>query len=477
MAADAKQDDATGKWINTTFIYIQDILICIYTGSNAFRFLFARKESASTTSSVSGHKATTLACATKTVTDHVHHTDYVHKQVTCTPTVVFVPADATPTPSSGGKGNHGSHGKHKTTTTTTTKHKTATKTSSHSTKTPTPTSVHGSSLTHHDHSEDDDKKHSSGDRSPASSKTTTTSNDDDISAFTETGAPSTPTGTLQDPNADSSGNGDSDNSSSGDGSTTDGDSGTNTDGSSGDATNGTDGDDSSTSEGSNGDTTGDDTNDGSSDGSVDDGSSSSADNGASDGDNDASSSTDNNTNNAPSSDSNDQPDNSDQAANSPTNRVSETQAVQGSMANKSLGIGLGVGIGCVAAIGLAGLLVANKRRRNSAATSSNEYSDEPGPDTRWRPQSFMGVVASVVAKLPRSTSLRSMRSMRSQGRSTASQEPAGMAVGAGHGAIEDPQVAALGRHPSNSSTRSAASQPPSLARVREEDMHEVDLRY
>ncbi|KAF7726754.1 hypothetical protein EC973_008442 [Apophysomyces ossiformis] len=154
--------------------------------------------------------------------------------------------------------------------------------------------------------------------------------------------------------------------------------------------------------------------------------------------------------------------------------INETQAVSGSMSNKALGIGLGLGIGCVAAVGLAGLLVHNRRKHQDQQASRFTAGEDPDVNTRWRPQSFMGVVASVVAKLPRSPSLRSNAS---SGHNNVRASTAGMAIGTGEGAIESP-THSLGRHPSAASNRSAASQPPSLARVDEhQDLHEVDLRY
>ncbi|KAG0190871.1 hypothetical protein DFQ28_001419 [Apophysomyces sp. BC1034] len=160
--------------------------------------------------------------------------------------------------------------------------------------------------------------------------------------------------------------------------------------------------------------------------------------------------------------------------------INETQAVSGNMSNKTLGIGLGLGIGCVAAVGLAGLLVHNRRKHQDQLASSRSLAGEEDPNvsTRWRPQSFMGVVASVVAKLPRSPSLRSNVSGGRNGNGHVRASTAGMAIGTGEGALESP-THTLGRHPSAASSRSAASQPPSLARVdgHPQDMHEVDLRY
>lgn len=78
----------------------------------------------------------------------------------------------------------------------------------------------------------------------------------------------------------------------------------------------------------------------------------------------------------------------------------------GTSNNKALGIGLGVGIGCIAALGLAGLVVHNRKGKENLLNDTQQTV----PTTRWRPQSFMGVVASVVARLPRSPSQRSKAS-------------------------------------------------------------------
>ncbi|SAM01225.1 hypothetical protein [Absidia glauca] len=121
----------------------------------------------------------------------------------------------------------------------------------------------------------------------------------------------------------------------------------------------------------------------------------------------------------------------------PNDTYIETQAVKNDgSTNTSLGLGLGLGVGCVAAVGLAGLLVHNRRRGQEQDRTVAESSDQ----LRWRPQSFMGVVASVVAKLPRSPSQRS-------------QMNTGMAIGSGLGAVE------------LASSQSYHSQPPALASV------------
>ncbi|KAI8643761.1 hypothetical protein BD408DRAFT_414492 [Parasitella parasitica] len=107
-------------------------------------------------------------------------------------------------------------------------------------------------------------------------------------------------------------------------------------------------------------------------------------------------------------------DNSDIYANSDA-------AADNDISNKALGIGLGVGIGCIAALGLAGLVVFNRRKKQQQLED-----DAQSVPTRWRPQSFMGVVATVVSKLPRSPSQRSK----------ASTDMLGVAIGHGQGAVE-----------------------------------------
>ncbi|KAI8391786.1 uncharacterized protein BYT42DRAFT_558074 [Radiomyces spectabilis] len=141
--------------------------------------------------------------------------------------------------------------------------------------------------------------------------------------------------------------------------------------------------------------------------------------------------------------------------------LADTQAVSGSMSNKALGIGLGLGIGCVAALGLAGLLVHSRRKRKEQLLFNGNQNilDETDVNTRWRPQSFMGVVASVVAKLPRSPSQRSNASEAAASTKTTST---GIAIGTGEGATEYPRAS------------STSIQPPSLTRVIT-DMQDIKL--
>ncbi|KAI9276948.1 hypothetical protein BDA99DRAFT_122209 [Phascolomyces articulosus] len=356
-----------------------------------------------------GHEATIFDCTTKVIVEVPANAGKkddanTRKEVKCTPTAIFIPAS--PTASAATRSNK------KVTVTVTAK---ATPTPQHS------SNLESSSSSGH---KNDDKEGGSthGSGTTHDKEQSPKDNDDTVTAYTESGpgtSSSTPTAGIEDPNAP---NDNSEDTSGSDPNGTD------------DATTDTEGSDDTT-------TTPNDSDD----------SASTTDNG-----DDTTTGTSN-----PNESSSESPNAQD------PNTRSETQAVEGTVSNKALGIGLGVGIGCVAAIGLAGLLVANKRRRENQSSSSS-YNDDV--NTHWRPQSFMGVVASVVAKLPRSASLRSNQTKR---------DTAGMAVGAGQGAIEDPSTA-LGRHPSNSSSRSAASQPPSLARVHEqprEQMHEIDLRY
>ncbi|KAI7870667.1 hypothetical protein BDF14DRAFT_1741162 [Spinellus fusiger] len=95
--------------------------------------------------------------------------------------------------------------------------------------------------------------------------------------------------------------------------------------------------------------------------------------------------------------------------NTSSEESSQLISVNGSRSNKILGLGLGLGIGGIAAIGLAGLLVHNHRKKANGADEGviDSNSPEMNVRTRWRPQSFMGVVASAVARLPRSPSTRS----------------------------------------------------------------------
>ncbi|KAG0185827.1 hypothetical protein DFQ28_008719, partial [Apophysomyces sp. BC1034] len=114
------------------------------------------------------------------------------------------------------------------------------------------------------------------------------------------------------------------------------------------------------------------------------------------------------------------------------------ESVPGSVSNKAIGIGLGVGIGCVAALGLAGLLIHNRRKQ-----AEGQSLGESNVQTRWRPQSFMAAVAAVASRLSRTPSQRSKLS-------TLSESDPGRAIGTGQGAVEHPAM---------------SYSPPSLARV------------
>ncbi|KAI7858203.1 hypothetical protein BDC45DRAFT_554307 [Circinella umbellata] len=396
-------------------------------------------------SSDDGHEATIFDCSTKVIVrvpaNGNKDDTSTMKQVKCRPTVVSIPAS--PTASVPTRSN-----KIETVTVTAKPKATSTKSSPHHQS--------SSSSGHKGDGEDKDKSGDKGSGShnkehstdPSPSNGSDKDSQSSITTYSEAGdgnGGAAPTSGVNDPNDPTSGGSGNNN-----GNVNDPNSG-NGDGS------GNDGNNSGTTDGDNGDGSTTDGDNGNDDTTSDDGDDSTSGDGSDDDDSSENSGTTNE-------------DNSNGGNGGTTqdpNTRSETQAVEGNVSNKSLGIGLGVGIGCVAAIGLAGLLVANKRKRENQSSTAS-YNDDV--DTHWRPQSFMGVVASVVAKLPRSASLRSNHSKR---------DNAGMAVGAGQGAIEDPS-ATLGRHPSNSSTRSAASQPPSLARVQEhprEQMQEIDLRY
>lgn len=412
---------------------------------------------------------------TRTVIEHIHHHRHHHHeiernitryQLKCTPTVVFVPA----TPTAVVSGEPGAHGKEHTTSQ-------KPKHAPHHTTGSSEKSKHAQHHAHDGHktSTDKSKHHAAGDHSSVSDKghhhsssghdknnkgsssspTKSSSDEEVVGAFTEAAPEATSTGYVEDPNSPTSNSGSSSSSSSAGSSNSSGGSSGSSDGSS------------STTSVNNDGSTGDSSDNGGNS-TVDDESTSNTDTTSSSADQSASTISQQSVDPSQNGSGNGQSTND-------SNGYSETQAVEGDVSNKALGIGLGVGVGCVAAIGLAGLLVANKRRRDSTQSSSSSPAldgeeEDPNVSTRWRPQSFMGVLSSVVAKLPRSASLRSQRSQRQ------SSSAAGMAVGAGQGAVEDPTTT-LGRHPSNSSTRSAASQPPSLARINEGELHEIDLRY
>jgi F0F1-type ATP synthase membrane subunit c/vacuolar-type H+-ATPase subunit K len=122
--------------------------------------------------------------------------------------------------------------------------------------------------------------------------------------------------------------------------------------------------------------------------------------------------------------------------NDPNDLYTNIDAAAGNdISNKALGIGLGVGIGCIAALGLAGLLIHNRKRQQQAPL--NEEAAATAVPTRWRPQSFMGVVASVVSKLPRSPSQRSKASTDML--AGAAVPGTGVAIGHGEGAVEEQQ--------------------------------------
>ncbi|KAI9472156.1 MAG: hypothetical protein EXX96DRAFT_347783 [Benjaminiella poitrasii] len=120
--------------------------------------------------------------------------------------------------------------------------------------------------------------------------------------------------------------------------------------------------------------------------------------------------------------------------------IANTDAATNDVSNKALGIGLGVGIGCAAVLGLAALAVLHKRNKKHQTRDMMIEQQQQGVSTRWRPQSFMGVVASVVSRLPRTPSQRSKAS-------AITDESIGVAVGHGEGAAE------------------VSSQPPPFSRI------------
>ncbi|KAI7905081.1 uncharacterized protein BX663DRAFT_501647 [Cokeromyces recurvatus] len=102
--------------------------------------------------------------------------------------------------------------------------------------------------------------------------------------------------------------------------------------------------------------------------------------------------------------------------------------------NKELGIGLGVGIGCIAALGLVSLLFIHKRKKQQKEPMNNER-EISSISTRWQPQNFMGVVASVVSKLPRTPS-QSSKASTNNNVDIKSPKSIGIAIGHGEGAVE-----------------------------------------
>jgi hypothetical protein len=153
--------------------------------------------------------------------------------------------------------------------------------------------------------------------------------------------------------------------------------------------------------------------------------------------------------------------------------------VNASVSNKTIGISVGAAIGCVAAVGLAGMMVYKRQsRRRFEDSIGGGNIDEPSPQTHWRPTSFMAAVTSVVARLPRdrhssssrgsggfaASVLGSLRRVRS-GRSNRSSSGSEMS----HNSMNSQN--------SHTSFGYAVSGPvPELARVDNLDFHEVDLR-
>ncbi|KAI7882123.1 uncharacterized protein EV154DRAFT_523147 [Mucor mucedo] len=117
----------------------------------------------------------------------------------------------------------------------------------------------------------------------------------------------------------------------------------------------------------------------------------------------------------------------DHGAGLPENHFHTKEGYKSLTTTHKLAIGLGVGFGCLAILGLVVLFLQNYKKKQrishhsptdatsnffsaekpSSLTSSNDIS------TRWRPNSFLGVVASVVARLPASRSSGSVAGMAS----------------------------------------------------------------
>jgi hypothetical protein len=87
------------------------------------------------------------------------------------------------------------------------------------------------------------------------------------------------------------------------------------------------------------------------------------------------------------------------ASETPTKTQTGSEMVQAERANKIIGIVVGLGCVVVGAAGLAGFIVS--RRRDKASQISLEQGDV---QTRWRPQSFVAVVATAVSRLQKTCS-------------------------------------------------------------------------
>lgn len=151
-------------------------------------------------------------------------------------------------------------------------------------------------------------------------------------------------------------------------------------------------------------------------------------------------------------------------------------AVNASVSNKTIGISIGAAIGCVAAVGLAGMMVYKRqsRRRFDDSIGAGNI-DESSPQTHWRPNSFMAAVTSVVARLPRD---RSSSSSRGSGGFAASVLGSIRRVRSGR-SNRSSSGSEMSHNTMNSHTSFgyAVSGPvPELARVDNLDFHEVDLR-
>lgn len=147
-----------------------------------------------------------------------------------------------------------------------------------------------------------------------------------------------------------------------------------------------------------------------------------------------------------------------------------------SVSNKTIGISVGAAVGCIAAVGLAGMMVYKRqtRRRFEDSIGGGNHMDDP-PQTHWRPTSFMAAVTSVVARLPRD---RSSSSSRGSGGFAASVLGSLRRVGSGR-SKRSSSSSEMSHHSQESHTSFgyAVSGPvPELTRVDDLGFHDVDLR-
>lgn len=155
--------------------------------------------------------------------------------------------------------------------------------------------------------------------------------------------------------------------------------------------------------------------------------------------------------------------------------------VNANVSNKTIGITVGAAIGCVAAVGLAGMMVYKRKTRqrfdDSIGAGNIDGSMDESAQTHWRPTSFMAAVTSVVARLPRD---RNSSSSRGSGGFAASVFGSLRRVGSGRSNRSSSSSVSEASHNSMNSHTSfgyAVSGPlPELARVDHNQFQEVDLR-